>query len=83
MKKKLVDTTTLTEAVDAILNGVQHMFSEQNKKFEAIDNRFEKLENKIEFVHSDLKHEISDLKHDTPALKEFVELKKKVDYLSL
>ena len=58
----------LDEAVEAILNGMQRMFSKQDKRFD-----------KLEAGQMDLQRQISDLKYDTPTQKEFDTLKSRVD----
>ena len=58
----------LDEAVEAILNGMEIMFSKQEKRFD-----------KLEAGQKDLQHQISDLKFDTPTQMEFNTLKSKVD----
>ncbi len=54
----------LDEAVEAILNGMESMFSKQDKRFD-----------KLESGQKDLQCQISDLKYDTPTQKEFDTLK--------
>lgn len=72
VKSELVTKNMLTEAVDSIVEGMNQLFERLNKK---IDKNQE--ENRAEFAH--VHHEISDLKHDTPSIKEFSELKDRVD----
>lgn len=90
LRKSMVNFGMLSDATDAVLTGVQKMFDNLNeelgknfgfvsKNFDSVNKRFEKLEDKIDFVHTDLKHQISDLKYDTPSLKDFDNLKKRVD----
>ena len=71
------------EAVDAILQGMDKMVGEFRGEiagsFKSVNERFDSLDDKIDFVHKDLQHQISDLKHDTPSLKDFDELKGRVD----
>ncbi|MFH1863401.1 MAG: hypothetical protein ABIJ85_00620 [bacterium] len=73
----------LHEAVDAILQGMDKMVGEFRGEiagsFKSVNERFDSLDDKIDFVHKDLQHQISDLKHDTPSLKDFDELKGRVD----
>ncbi len=66
--KELVNRGMLDEAVDAILEGIELMFSKQGKRFD-----------KLEAGQKDLQRQISDLKYDTPTQKEFNILKSKVD----
>ena len=61
----------LDQAVDAILKGVERMFTVQDKKN---NRRFSRLE----AGQSDLKRQINDLKANTPTRKEFDDLKAKV-----
>ncbi len=74
-KKSLVTEKTLNEAVDAILQGVEGMFKEQNqslgKNFGNIEKRFTKIETELSFIKNDIK----DLKNDTPSIAEFNKLK--------
>lgn len=65
---KPVSKKMLDEAVEAILNGMEIMFSKQEKRFD-----------KLEAGQKDLQHQISDLKFDTPTQMEFNTLKSKVD----
>jgi len=58
----------LDEAVEAILKGMEVMFSKQDKRF---DN--------LEAGQKDLQRQIGDLKYDTPTQKEFDILKGRVD----
>jgi hypothetical protein len=71
-RKAFATKSMLREAVDSIIEGVNQLFEKLNKK---IDMNQE--ENRAEFAH--VHHEISDLKHDTPSMKEFIELKDRVD----
>ena len=63
-----VSRGVLDEAVEAILKGIEVMFSKQGKHFD-----------KLEAGQKDLQRQISDLKLDTPTQKEFDTLKSKVD----
>ncbi len=65
---KTVSKKMLDEAVEAILNGMEGMFSKQDKRFD-----------KLEAGQKDLQRQIGDLKYDTPTQKEFDTLKSKVD----
>ena len=58
----------LDEAVEAILSGMQRMFSKQDKRFD-----------KLEAGQKDMQRQINDLKYDTPSQKEFNTLKSRVD----
>ena len=58
----------MDKAVEAILEGIELMFSKQEKRFD-----------KLEAGQNDLKRHIGDLKYDTPTQKEFDTLKGKVD----
>ena len=71
-ESEFVTKTMLQEAVDAILDGMNNLAEDIKKE---INLRFE--ENSAE--HADIKHQISDLKYDTPSMKEFNDLKTKVD----
>ena len=64
----------LDEAVEAILNGMNKMFSERDKRFDQIDRRLDKLEAGQKM----LQRQITDLKIDTPTRNEFDELKGRV-----
>ena len=75
-KNTPVNFGMLTEATDAILNGMQSMFDEQNAK---LDKRFGKVETDIKYMHDSLKKEIDELKYDTPTRKEFTDLKDRFD----
>jgi hypothetical protein len=66
--KEPVSRGMLDEAVEAILKGVELMFSKQEKSFD-----------KLEAGQKDLQRQIGDLKLDTPTQKEFDTLKSKVD----
>lgn len=63
-----VTRKTLDEAVDTILQGVEGLFKELNKRFDD-----------LEFEQREIKRQISDLKYDIPTRKEFNELKDRVD----
>lgn len=76
IRKQPVNFGMLDDAMHAILDGVQGMFDESKVD---LNKKFEKINTNIGFVHSDLKRQISDLKHDTPSIKEFNELKKRMD----
>lgn len=62
----------VTQATDAILNGMQKMFDAQNK-------RFDLLESKMDTGHENLQRQITDLKWDTPTRGEFNKLKTRVN----
>ena len=66
--KEPVSRVVLDEAVEAILNGMERMFSKQEKRFD-----------KLESGQKDLQRQIGDLKYDTPTQKEFDTLKSRVD----
>jgi hypothetical protein len=63
-----VTKKTLDEAVDTILQGVEGLFKELNKRFDD-----------LEFEQREIKRQIGDLKYDMPTRKEFNELKDRVD----
>lgn len=73
----------LSDAMDTLLNGMQRMFDDQNlglnNNFKNINERFDKVETDIRYVHDSLKKEIDELKYDTPTLKQFNQLKDRVD----
>ena len=62
---ELVTKRMLQEAVDAILGGMDKLFSEFRN------------ENKIE--HMEINRQLSDLKYDMPSMKEFNKLKNDFD----
>jgi cell division protein FtsB len=66
--KEPVSMGVLDEAVEAILEGIELMFSKQGKRFD-----------KLEAGQKDLQRQINDLKYDIPTQKEFDTLKSKVD----
>ena len=53
--KEPVTRGVLDEAVEAILKGVEHMFSKQDKRFDNLESR-----------QRDFHRQIGDLKYDTP-----------------
>lgn len=63
-----VTKKTLDEAVDAILQGVEGLFEELNKRFDD-----------LEFQQREIKRQIGDLKYDAPTRREYDELKDRVD----
>lgn len=80
-KVKKIVTEIVMDATEAILNGVQRMFDEQNKindaKF-ATKEDLKKVENKVDWARDDIKGLQEELSN-TPSCKEFGELKARVD----
>ncbi len=66
----------LTEATDAVLNGIQGMFDDLNVK---LDKRFDKIDLEAKYNHDTLQKQIDELKYDTPTRKEFNNLKDRFD----
>ena len=72
----------LDEAVEAILNGMNKMFSERDKRLDKNDNRLDSIDKRLERLEAGqkmLRRQVSDLKYDTPTRNEFDELKARVD----
>ena len=76
--KEPVSRGVLDEAVEAILNGMELMFSKQDKRFDKLEANVREI--KVEL--SGVKDSVNGLKAefaDTPSRREFQELKSKVD----
>jgi hypothetical protein len=63
-----VTRALLDDAVHAILEGIEAMFEERDKRFD-----------KIDAGQRELRRQTRDLKHDTPTQKEFDDLKARVE----
>lgn len=81
MAKRYVTVTTLNEAVEAILNGMQSMFDQQDKKrqqdkkeiLDYMDTRFKHQKDDMDGLRAELSN--------TPSRREFEELKKRIQKL--
>lgn len=85
--KALVTNETLDEAVETILNGVDHIIENLVTKNEfktelgKVDKRFDKIETDISFI----KHDIRDIKEDLsliPTREAYESLKSRVDKIA-
>lgn len=83
--KAPVTSEKLNQAVDAILAGVDRLFSEHGGRLDKIAGRLEKLEQGQQTIRlqlSGIKDEMKGLKaefSDAPSRREFKELKARVD----
>lgn len=82
---KSIVTEVVGEASKAILEGMDTMFGERDKRFNSIENtlkdntkRLDKIESEVFFIKQDVKDIKADLS-DTPSRREFNDLKTKVE----
>ncbi|MDP1710256.1 MAG: hypothetical protein Q8L28_01440 [bacterium] len=72
----------LDEAVDAILEGMNNLYTKHDQRFDKVDKRLDKIEGDVYFI----KRNVKDIKIelvDIPTKKEFGDLKRKVDTLQV
>ncbi len=77
-KDTVVTFGMLSEATEALLTGMQGLFDDQNEKLNA---KFEKIDLTAKYNHDSLKKSIEEVKYDTPTLKQFNQLKDRVDII--